>query len=457
MNSTFVTVSHGIQRLNRHAWERRFDRARHIRRVNKDRSKQECHEDACDSGENECLKDISIADTRQIDADSKYELPMLTNVANDSSGDQMLRLNIGGTTFIIRHNTIRRRRQGKLCWMLHVDHEDRLMFADAYFPETSEYFFERSPLLFSVIYQYYLTGLIHLSPCACFQELLDEMEFWEISDDSLAKCCCPDQEVEEPEKKQEKDPFSGLAFGELRKKLWTMIEDPSSSTSAQIFATLSIVFVLISISGLILGSLPDLQIPSQRYRNASSRTGGNMTEPHPALGYVEYFCIAWFCFEYILKMVISCTRLRTFIDPLNIIDLMSILPFLVEITLMLFGVQTEDLRDFKAMFLVVRILRVLRVIRVLKLGRYSSGLQLFGRTLQSSLRQLGMMAMVVLTGVIFFSTLVYFIEKDEPGSEFYSIPAASWWYAFIVTFFTSFILSIFSLQPDITAWIFPKQ
>lgn len=37
-----------------------------------------------------------------------------------------------------------------------------------------------------------------------------------------------------------------------------------------------------------------------------------------------------------------------------------------------------------------------------------------------------MMAMVVLTGVIFFSTLVYFLEKDEPNSQFYSIPAACW-------------------------------
>uniref|UniRef100_A0A1I7XX53 Ion_trans domain-containing protein n=1 Tax=Steinernema glaseri TaxID=37863 RepID=A0A1I7XX53_9BILA len=52
---------------------------------------------------------------------------------------------------------------------------------------------------------------------------------------------------------------------------------------------------------------------------------------------------------------------------------------------------------------------------------------MFGKTLQASFRQLGMMAMVVLTGVIFFSTLVYFLEKDEPGSHFHSIPAACWW------------------------------
>ncbi|VDO36326.1 unnamed protein product [Onchocerca flexuosa] len=78
-------------------------------------------------------------------------------------------------------------------------------------------------------------------------------------------------------------------------------------------------------------------------------------------------------------------------------------------------------------FLAIRVLRVLRVIRILKLGRYSIGLQVFGRTLKASSRQLSMMAMVVLTGVIFFGTLVYYTEKDVEGSQFYSIPASCWW------------------------------
>lgn len=138
-------------------------------------------------------------------------------------------------------------------------------------------------------------------------------------------------------------------------------------------------------------------------------------EPHPYLIQMEQVCVAWFIFEYALKvtifenfnkssdfqMLVSANRCRTFCQALNIIDLLAVLPFLAEMSLYLIGIDTEKLKDLKGALLVIRILRVLRVIRVLKLGRYSSGLQMFGKTLRASFRQLGMMAAVVLTGLYF--------------------------------------------------------
>lgn len=48
-------------------------------------------------------------------------------------------------------------------------------------------------------------------------------------------------------------------------------------------------------------------------------------------------------------------------------------------------------------------------------------------TLKRSQKQLQMMTIVLLTGVVFFSTMIYFLEKDEPSTPFTSIPAAYWW------------------------------
>ncbi|KIH69293.1 transporter, cation channel family protein [Ancylostoma duodenale] len=112
---------------------------------------------------------------------------------------------------------------------------------------------------------------------------------------------------------------------------------------------------------------------------------------------------------------------------MNIVDLVAIIPFYLELGLTMFGIDVASLSDIKGALLVVRVLRVLRVVRILKLGRYSSGMRTFALTLRSSARQLGMMGMVLSTGVVFFSTLLYFVEKDEEDTPFTSIPAAFWW------------------------------
>ncbi|KAF8359306.1 kvs-4, partial [Pristionchus pacificus] len=349
---------------------------------------------------------------------------------------EFLRVNVGGHRFMLRKDTIILRDQGRLSWILiAASQEDRLQMCDAYFESTCEYYFERPPALFHIVYSFYLTGQIHQPSHLCPTDILDEFDYWGIVPDThLAACCCIENHVDDISMSSAssieiENEFKDLFASEIRRKVWNVIEEPTSSCSAQVFAFLSVMFVLISISGLVLGSLHDLQLPMIKNVTAANGSIIELTEmePHPLLTQIEYVCIVWFSIEYTSKMIVSPARKKTFFQLLNIIDLMAIVPFFIEISLMIFGIDTESLRDLKGAFLVIRILRVLRVIRVLKLGRYSSGLQMFGKTLKASFRQLGMMAMVVLTGVIFFSTLVYFLEKDEPGTQFHSIPAACWW------------------------------
>ncbi|GMS88541.1 hypothetical protein PENTCL1PPCAC_10716, partial [Pristionchus entomophagus] len=351
---------------------------------------------------------------------------------------EFLRINVGGHRFMLKKETIHARDQGRLSWILTASsQEDRLSMCDAYFESTCEYYFERPPALFHIVYSFYLTGQIHQPSHLCPTDILDEFDYWGIVPDAhLAACCCienhhiDDISISSASTLEIQNEFKDLFAGEIRRKIWNVIEEPTSSCSAQVFAFLSVMFVLISISGLVLGSLHDLQVPMIKNITAANGTFSHAItemEPHPILTQIEYVCIVWFSIEYVSKMIVTPFRKRTFFQLLNIIDLMAIVPFFIEVSLMIFGIDTESLRDLKGAFLVIRILRVLRVIRVLKLGRYSSGLQMFGKTLKASFRQLGMMAMVVLTGVIFFSTLVYFLEKDEPGTQFHSIPAACWW------------------------------
>uniref|UniRef100_A0A1I7YNX9 Ion_trans domain-containing protein n=1 Tax=Steinernema glaseri TaxID=37863 RepID=A0A1I7YNX9_9BILA len=187
---------------------------------------------------------------------------------------------------------------------------------------------------------------------------------------------------------------------------------------------------------------PQKFIPVVESENATSSFVYKPTDdPANFLVVLEYICIAWFSVEYALRLLIS-PRKRLFVfEPMNLIDLCTILPFYLEVGFGWFGMNLDRLHNITGddlqlsrktkswigAMLVIRVLRVLRMARVFKLARYSTGLQIFGHTLRSSLTELSMLGMFLLTGIVFFSTLIYFIEKDEQNTEFSSIPSACWW------------------------------
>jgi hypothetical protein len=96
------------------------------------------------------------------------------------------------------------------------------------------------------------------------------------------------------------------------------------------------------------------------------------------------------------KLYHYCTQL------LNVVDLIAILPFWVE--LLFFEGQTLEF---------VRVLRLARVFRIFKLGKYNAGMTLFKNTLVSSLPALTLLMFFISIGVILFGSIIYFVESGE--------------------------------------------
>lgn len=155
---------------------------------------------------------------------------------------EIIKLNIGGTSFKCYSSTLKTFPESKLARL-----DEGL---NDYCFEQNEYFFDRNPVLFSYIVDAYRKGAVHLPKDVCGTTFQRELEFWKISPLYVAPCCYEalyssegDTETMELLMRNAKETIVEET-GEkpdLRKKLWRILDDPNSSK----IALVSILFCLI--------------------------------------------------------------------------------------------------------------------------------------------------------------------------------------------------------------------
>ena len=285
-----------------------------------------------------------------------------------------------------------------------------------YFDEkNNEYFFDRHRSSFTAILYYYQSGGMLERPLHVPPDIfLEELNFFQLTDDmqkeneAVANC-------EDDDGGKDYDDEEELPKNRTLRAIWLAFESPNSSFCAKGLAIFSLVIILLSIVVFCVETMPGL--------NDSPRTNAYETKPtEPGKNKHVFFvlnaiCSSWFTFEYVIRFIASPNKIRFLKAILNILDLLSILPFYVSLIV---PEESADSID------ILRVMRVIRVCRIFKLTRHSKGLHVLGKTLYASVNELIMLMLFLVIGVILFASAAYYAE-DKQGSKFTSIPHAFWW------------------------------
>ncbi len=182
-----------------------------------------------------------------------------------------------------------------------LSHDQRLEVADGYLEDSNQYYFQRSPLLFEPILQFYATGVVHKPHQACADAFLAELDFWGINEEHIGSCCAEElfggplesAKEQEVELSDEEDYFQDQSLGESRKRLWRLMEGRGvMSAAAKIMEITSALFVLVSVISLSTATIPEFRVTVTRLENETANETFSRvetrttTEDHPVFRFV---------------------------------------------------------------------------------------------------------------------------------------------------------------------------
>ncbi|KAF3430377.1 hypothetical protein E2986_10411 [Frieseomelitta varia] len=318
-----------------------------------------------------------------------------------------------------------------------------------YDPILNEYFYDRHPGVFAQVLNYYRTGKLHYPTDVCGPLFEEELDFWGLDSNQVEPCCWSTYSVHretqatlaildklDVEGEKLSDEEIARLFGceeeynrgtltkwqRLRPRIWTLFDEPYSSTTAKCIAGVSILFICLSVLCFCLKGHTVTTKPSRNNNQRNSEPlhigSSRNTDPadsHPVLFYLEHTCNAWFTLEITLRCLVSPSLKRFAVSPVNAIDLAATLSF-----------YTEFLTESS---LYLEILSIARVLRLFKLTRHSPGLRILIHTFKASAKELALLVFFLVLGIVVFASLIFYAERlqENPHNDFDSIPHGLWW------------------------------
>ncbi|XP_038606467.1 potassium voltage-gated channel subfamily S member 1 isoform X2 [Tachyglossus aculeatus] len=364
------------------------------------------------------------------------------------SGEEAMNVNVGGVRRRLSRRAVSRFPDTRLGRLARAGSEEQaLRLCDDYDPGAREFYFDRHPGFFLGLLHFYRTGRLHVLEELCVFSFGQEAEYWGLGEGLLASCCGAryhERRLERHRRSWDEDSevssvdtspdeisdfnrdllrYRAVRCGRLRRRLWLTMENPGYSLPSKLFSCVSIGVVLASIATMCIHSLPEYRAREGEARPRARARPDPPPSEDPLLRRLEYFCIAWFSFEVSSRLLLAPSLRKFFRHPLNLIDIVSVLPFYLTLLVDAALGGESELGDLGK---VVQVFRLMRIFRVLKLARHSTGLRSLGATLKHSYREVGILLLYLAVGVSVFSGVAYTAEKEEDVG-FDTIPACWWW------------------------------
>lgn len=169
----------------------------------------------------------------------------------------------------------------------------------------------------------------------------------------------------------------------MRDRIFAIMEGDSDLWISRVISYIVMTAIIVSTVAFVLETVPEY---NHKYRQL--------------FWWLEVVIVAIFSVEYAIRWITVRGKLPFMVKPLNIVDLLAVLPFYLDLLLPLSGL---DLR-------IVRVIRLIRVFRIFKLAKYSKSFTVTALAFKDG--SFAMVALILLMSIVLIvsSTCMYFAE-----------------------------------------------
>ena len=292
---------------------------------------------------------------------------------------QKLRINVSGSTFETTDQCLQRYPDTLLGNPL-----KRMRY---YIPCENTYFFDRHRLAFEGILMYYQNYGRVVCPENVPDEVFQaELDFFNIDCEYLKAA----QEAKKYVLENVLDQEIGNSYQE---RVWYVLQNPASSTGAQILSTVSL---LMTITSIILACL-----------NPGDKND-DLRIHHDTFPF-ELVCFIWFTSEYVLRLWACPSKIKFLKSWIDTTDLTTLVVFYSSLALTSTQVSSTS---------ILKIFRLANAFRVFRLTRFSNGLRLLIYTIYKSKTDLQLLSGFMAFFIIITGSMMYFAEAGNENSQF---------------------------------------
>ncbi|XP_063679937.1 potassium voltage-gated channel subfamily A member 1-like [Bolinopsis microptera] len=343
---------------------------------------------------------------------NKIEQDLLT-IDGKAPDSNLIYINCSGLQYVTTEETLSRFPDSLL-----ANPEERQAL---YSQQLDAFYLDRHMSCFESILQFYQTGVECPPPFIDLEIYEAEKVFY-----GLYK---PQDTVIEIEESITKD-GSNLCCAATKMAIHKFLVNPPKRGLASIYHVTDIVMIVVGTILFLLESEDSLEDKFDLSKVSDSKI-------NLCLLSLNAMTILWFTVDSFLRMVTWPKFTDYWKSIMNLLDVISVLPFYIEMVQWAFTSNADD-----GNYAILRALKLVRVVRVFKFLRHSQGLVGIMRAMGKARQELVILFIAMFLFVITFGSIMYYLENVEshhdpdgsgPSSQFSSIPMSCWWVLVSIT------------------------